>query len=144
MTLLGARDRDATREAIGQALAVVVPSLSYEGFPMTVVEAFAAATPVIASRIGSVAEIVADGRTGWHVPPGDAAVLAAAIDAAARDGAGAGRRGDNARARYLADYTPEASLAALEAVYAEAVARRRGRVVPALRPAAATEAVHVG
>lgn len=144
MTLLGGQDRDSTRAAMGRAVAVVVPSLSYEGFPLAVVEAFAAGTPVIAAGIGSVAEIVDDGRSGWHVAPGDAAALAATIDAVAGDSAEAQRRGANARGDYRARYTPAASLAALEQVYAEALARRHGKTEPAQRRQPATEVVHVG
>lgn len=51
-------------ERIKGAAAVVVPSRWFEGFPMIVPEAFSTATPVIASRIGSLAEIVDDGISG--------------------------------------------------------------------------------
>lgn len=55
---------------IRQARAVVVPSLWYENNPYNVLEAFALARPVIASRIGGLPELVVDGRTGWTVTPG--------------------------------------------------------------------------
>ncbi len=47
---------DAAREAMARAALLVMPSLWYEGFPMTLLEAFVRATPVLASRIGSLAE----------------------------------------------------------------------------------------
>jgi glycosyltransferase involved in cell wall biosynthesis len=54
-------------------------SSAWENFPHTVVEALAVGTPVIATAVGGVAEIVRDGENGLLVPPGDAAALAAAI-----------------------------------------------------------------
>ena len=59
------------RAELRRALALVVPSIWFEGFPLVVLEAYAAGTPVIASRLGSLGEIVADGTTGLLVPPND-------------------------------------------------------------------------
>jgi glycosyltransferase involved in cell wall biosynthesis len=58
----------------------VVPSNQWiESFSMAAVEAMASGVPVIASAAGALAEVVDDGRTGIHFPPGDADALAAAI-----------------------------------------------------------------
>lgn len=61
------------------AAAVVVPSLWYETFGRTIAEAFAGGTPVIASRLGAMSELVDHGRTGWLAPPADPRALAAAV-----------------------------------------------------------------
>jgi glycosyltransferase involved in cell wall biosynthesis len=53
----------------------VVPSL-YEGFPVVVLEAMAARLPIVASRVGGLTEAVLDGKTGFLVEPGNAAILA--------------------------------------------------------------------
>src|SRR5262249_43938797 len=57
---------------------LVLPSRR-EGFPTVVGEAMACGTPVLASRVGGVAELVVPGVTGWLVEPGDDAALAAGL-----------------------------------------------------------------
>ena len=55
---------------------LVMPSRWYEGFPVTLAEAYACGLPVVASRIGSLAELVRPGITGDLVAPGDERELA--------------------------------------------------------------------
>jgi len=52
-----------------RAWAVAVPSVWYENAPLTVLEAYAAARPVVAAGHGGLAEMVEDGVTGWWAPP---------------------------------------------------------------------------
>ena len=56
-----------------------VLSSAWENFPHTLVEALAVGTPVVATSVGGVPEIVRDGENGLLVPPGDPAALAAAL-----------------------------------------------------------------
>lgn len=85
------------RRSLSKTVALVVPSLWYEGFPLMIGEAFAAGVPVIVSRIGGLAEIVRDGETGLHVTPGDPAELANAIERIISDPRAARRMGMAAR-----------------------------------------------
>ena len=62
-----------------EATCLVFPSECYETFGRVIVEAFAAGTPVVAAGHGAAAELVADGITGVHFRPGDAADLAAKV-----------------------------------------------------------------
>jgi glycosyltransferase involved in cell wall biosynthesis len=123
----GPLPRAAVRERIAAAEALVVPSVCYEGSPMVIAEAFAAATPVVASRIGALEGLVEDGRTGLHAQPGDAADLAQTLDRIAADKAAARLMGRRARALYEAEWSPRANVAALMRVYAEALAEFRAR-----------------
>ncbi|GLH76750.1 glycosyl transferase [Bradyrhizobium sp. SSBR45G] len=112
---------DVLRE-MSSARALVVPSRWYEGFPMVVVEAFARGTPVIASRLGALAEIIRDDETGAVVTPGDIAALAAKMTMLAGDDALVQRCGRAARQTYLNLYTPRVNLRQLEAIYRRAQA----------------------
>jgi len=60
--------QEGVNRAMRPAALLVMPSEWYEGFPLTTVEAFADGLPVVASRLGSMAEIVEDGRTGFISP----------------------------------------------------------------------------
>ena len=80
-----------------------MPSIWWENAPLVIEEARAAGRPVICSGIGGMAERVADGVDGLHVPPGDAAALAETMRAADRPRAsGAAWRGRAAPADHVA------------------------------------------
>lgn len=76
---LGPVSRDEVLDVFAAADASVLSS-SWENFPHSVVESLAVGTPVIATRVGGVAELVEDGVNGLLVPVGDAPALAAAIE----------------------------------------------------------------
>jgi glycosyltransferase involved in cell wall biosynthesis len=106
--------------AIGDAAIVVVPSLG-EGFGMVALEAMERARPVIASSVGGLPEIVADGETGLVVPAADAEALAEAIVVLAGDLRGAASMGQAGRARALEEFTPERCVERVEALYVRAL-----------------------
>jgi glycosyltransferase involved in cell wall biosynthesis len=81
---LGALPRDAVLSLFAGVDASVLSS-AWENFPHTVVESLAVGTPVIATRVGGVPEVVEDGVNGLLVEPGDPAALAAAIERFAHD-----------------------------------------------------------
>lgn len=64
VSYLGQRAREDVLALMREARFLVVPSEWYEGFPMTIVEAFGVGLPVVASRIGGLASIIEDGRNG--------------------------------------------------------------------------------
>jgi glycosyltransferase involved in cell wall biosynthesis len=117
----GALAASAARDEMAHAAVLVMPSLWFEGFPMTLLEAFARETPVVASRIGSLAELVEDGVTGRLVAPADPAALATAIEAVLGDPAAAARMGRAARAVVNARYDPASNGARLEEIYRDAL-----------------------
>ena len=64
------------KELISRSTCIVCPAIWYENMPNTVVEAYAYGKPVIASKVGSLAEIVEDGKTGYLFNMKDAEDLA--------------------------------------------------------------------
>jgi glycosyltransferase involved in cell wall biosynthesis len=116
--------------AMRRAAFVVMPSLVYEGFPMVVAEAFSAGVPIIASRLGALAELVDDGVTGLHFSANDPVDLAAKVLWAVANPEKMQEMGGRARAMYLRRYTPEANYERLIEIYREASA-----LVPAGRAA---------
>ena len=71
ITWLGRVSPAAAVEFVGNASCMILPSLWYEGFPRTIIEAFSRGTPVIASQLGSMEEVIDHGRTGFHIEPGN-------------------------------------------------------------------------
>ncbi|MFY9753896.1 MAG: glycosyltransferase [Candidatus Acidiferrales bacterium] len=96
---------------------LVVPSICYENFPLVVAEAYACGVPVIASRLGALAEIVHDGRTGLHFTPGDPIDLAAKAQWAWDHPEEMKTMGRAARAEYEAKYTAERNCKLLLDIY---------------------------
>lgn len=121
-------------ETVGRAALVVMPSLWYEGFPKTLIEAYAKGTPVVASRLGSLAELVIDGQTGLHFMPGDPQDLAAKCRMLLADPRGLRCMRANARREYETKYTAGRNYQLLREVYDTALesctGRPASRVVP--------------
>lgn len=115
----------AVFDEMRRAVAVVTPSICFEGFPVVVVEAYATGTPVIASRIGSLAEIVEDGVTGLLAEPGDDLDLATRVRWAVEHPHEMLQMGANARKRYETRYRGASHLAALLDTYQAPSARSR-------------------
>jgi glycosyltransferase involved in cell wall biosynthesis len=122
VTFIGHMSADEVRSEMSDARCLVIPSLWYENFPMTLAEAYAMALPVIASRLGALIELVDNEITGLHFTPGNATELAVAIKRLANDEADAARMGQAARQRYLERYTPDRALCDLETVYHSVIA----------------------
>ncbi len=114
-------------DAMGTSRCVVFPSEWYETFGRVAAESFSKGTPVIASRIGAVAEIVDDGRTGFHYRTGDPQDLARAIDRAFVSGDGLAGMRTEARLEYERKYTAERNYQMIIEIYEKAIATRQGR-----------------
>jgi glycosyltransferase involved in cell wall biosynthesis len=104
-----------------RAAVVCVPSLR-EGYGMAAAEAMAYGRPVVASAVGGLVDLVADGVTGVLVPPGDVAALRAAVEGLLGDGRLRGRLGAAARERAAERLSPTAAAEATVAAYEDALA----------------------
>ena len=67
-------------ELIGNAAFLVFPTIGYETFGRVAIEAFAKGTPVIASQVGAIAELVESNRNGLHFRPGNPEDLAIKVE----------------------------------------------------------------
>lgn len=110
-------------EALRRSLFAVAPSLLPESFGIVALEAAAAGKPAIASDIGGLSDIVADGETGLLVPAGDPGALRAALQRLCGDGVLRARMGEAATARARL-FSPDAVVPQFEAAYAEALQAR--------------------
>ena len=118
---LGSKAPDEVASEMKNASFLVMPSEWYETFGLTIVEAFSQALPVIASRLGAMAEIVEDGVTGLHFTPGDPNDLAVKVRWAANHPEEMLRMGKQARRVYEEKYMPEAYYLQLMAIYQVAI-----------------------
>jgi len=124
VTFLG--ERADARQIIGALDVLVLPSLT-EGLPNVILEAFAYKTPVVATAVGGVPELVIDGETGWLVPPRDPHALAQAILDALSNPEEARRRAENAYKHLLEHFTVEKQVDKWEQALQAAVENWRGR-----------------
>ncbi len=128
---LGNQPREKVLDLIAASRWVVLPSLAYENFPMSVLEALSAGTPVIVPNHGAFAAMVSDGVEGLMFAGGDAASLSTTLRAAMDADEGAWRQwSENARHKHLSEYTARRNYAQLMFIYqaaADSLQRARGR-----------------
>ena len=141
----GALEARAAREGVGArtvftggrrdvgalmgAFDLFVQPSRWEGFGVTLLEAMAAGTPIVASRVGGVPEVVLHGETGLLVPPGSPEDLAQACTALLRDRDRAARLARAGRARVESRFRIERLVEETAALYRELLggARAAGR-----------------
>jgi len=106
------------------AMDVFVHAGAPEPFGLVNIEAMASALPVVAFAHGALPEIVADGRTGLLVPPGDERALAEAVLRLLRNPEERRAMGESARARAVSAFSPERMASEIEAVWSVVYSRR--------------------
>ena len=128
VTYRGRLPRAETLAAMKNARMLIFPSEWYEGFPVTIAEAFACGLPVVASRLGAMQEIITDGETGLHFNLGDIADFRAKMRWAWDHPLEMQEMGRNARRQFEQKYTADQNIRMLEEAYQFAMASR-GRAV---------------
>jgi len=106
----------------------LLPSL-WEGFGLVLIEAMALGLPVVASSVGPIPEIVLDGQTGRLVPPGNAAVLAQAIQNLLQNPDRAFAMGRAGRERVESNFSVSTMVGHFERLYEELVPSAAGERV---------------
>ena len=128
------------RALLEHAAVFALPSYD-EALPVSLIEAMSAGVPVVASPVGGIPEVVADGASGFLIAPGDKGALERALRRLLIERALAARMGAAARETARARYAPERALPVLEGLYESlgvgAIAERTPRMQAApLRKAA--------
>lgn len=118
---LGKQSLESVFKQMQKHMVLIMPSIWYEGFPMTLVEAYANGLPVIASRIGALEELVDHGVTGLLFDVGDPGSLAQAMQWALDHPQKMYQMGINARKKYEQSYTAKNNLQQLENIYMDAI-----------------------
>ena len=122
MKLAGSRS-DIAR--LLEASRLFVLSSDREGLPVTLLEAMASETPVVATRVGGIPEAVADGESALLVEPGDAGALAEAMVRVLSDEVFASRLSSEARRRVESGFSMRSVTRRVEEVYLSALAGKR-------------------
>jgi len=109
--------RDDPWACLGAADLFLLPSRS-EGLPLALLEALATGVPVVATRVGAVAEVLEDGGCGLVIEPDEAADMTSAIRTVLDDEEGARARANRGARRVREAYSVGAQARRLEAIYA--------------------------
>lgn len=117
ISMLGMLNGEQVKYQMQRAKALLIPSIWYENFPRTLVEAFANGLPVIASRIGALADIVQEGKTGLLFDPYDVSDMAEKIRWADEHPDEMMQMGVFAREQYLREFSPQENYKQLIKIY---------------------------
>jgi glycosyltransferase involved in cell wall biosynthesis len=122
ITFLGFQQKHIVIKYMKSCRALLFPSVWYEGFPITLLEAFSTGTAVIASNLGAMAEIVTSGVNGLHFEAGNEKELVARITELNADPQLLRQLSTTARSIYLEHYTPENNYPLMMSIYRKAIA----------------------
>lgn len=120
---LGRKSLSELYSVMREAAFLVFPSDWYEAMPRTIIDSFALGTPVIASNIGAMSNLISHGNTGLHFNPGDSKDLAAQVDWLLAHPSELARMRHAARAEFERRYTAEANYKMLMEIYQSAISR---------------------
>ena len=122
--LLGYQSHEKILALIRNARFLIFPSETYEGFGMSIIEAFSCGVPVVGSDLGAIAEIIEHGRTGLLFKAGGTDDLISKIEWAWMHEKEMHEMGKAARKQYEEKYTAEKNLAILMDIYQAAISKR--------------------
>jgi glycosyltransferase involved in cell wall biosynthesis len=142
ITFLGRQNKPAVLNLMRNAQFLVFPSIWYEGFPLTIAEAFACGLPVIAAKLGSMAEIVENEVTGLHFEAGNSADFAAKIRWATTHPEAMIAMRKRAHSVYEARYTPEANYQQLIEIYQQVINKNMSKLASISFSESSLESIH--
>lgn len=119
VSVLGHCQSAETMALLRDAYALVFPSEWYEGFPLTLIEAFASGVPVVTSNLGAMPEIVEENKTGIFFQYGSPNSLTEAVRKAWNSPNEMTRMGKLGRVEYMSKYTAQVNYEALMQIYTD-------------------------
>lgn len=125
--MVGKKNKAEVLDLMRRCKALVFPSVCYEGMPYTILEAFSLGTPVLASNLGAMAEMIKNEYNGLHFKPNDADDLKHCLTKFAALGEAQRILGSNARLTYEELYHPQIHYKTLMTVYQKAIERNRNK-----------------
>ncbi len=114
---LGQQSGDVVQKVVGQATALIVPLTWYEGLPKTIIEAFSVGTPIVASDLGAMSEVIEPEKTGVLFEPGNSQKLRDALRWMAVDPARAKSMRREVRTVFEQRYTADHNYRLLMEIY---------------------------
>ncbi len=118
---LGHKAHEEVYSLMGNARAVVIPSVWYETFGKVIIEALSVGTPVIGSNLGAIAELISHGETGFLFAPNNAEELAAHVRWIHENPAEVKQMRPTVRQTYEDLYTPERNYEQMMEIYHRAM-----------------------
>lgn len=120
----GFQPKEVLNNALANSRALIVPSVWFEGMPMTILEAYAMSKPIIGSKIGALEDMIIDGYTGYHFEAGNAKDLSEKLHkfvTLAEDNKQ--KLEENCLKEYRSKYQLEQNIEALVDIYEEVIKR---------------------
>ena len=126
----GSLKRDDTSEFINKSKFIVIPSECFEGFPMTILEAFREGTLVLASNIGSIKSIIKDKYNGILFEPGNKLDLIAKVEWILNNSIQCNQIVKNAHIEFKNKYSSEVNYKQLINIYEESIEKNKNNKLP--------------
>ncbi len=117
---LGFKDNPFIIDKLKKCKALILPSITYEGQPMTILEAFSTGTPVFASNIKNIDTIISNSKNGYLFDPNYIEYIFNAFEIL--DEKEMAKMYENARKEYENKYSPQKNYEFLTAIYKSAIA----------------------
>ncbi|WP_345952711.1 glycosyltransferase [Mucilaginibacter sp. PAMB04168] len=123
---IGFQDKENISKAMSECTALIFPSIWYETFGLTIIEAFAVSTPVIAANIGAASSLISHGVNGLHFEPGNAESLRKTINLWDKYAESEKHKfRENAVNTYMKYYTPDNNYEQLIDIYNQAISENQ-------------------
>jgi glycosyltransferase involved in cell wall biosynthesis len=125
---LGIQPKEQVIQLIKNSRFLVLPSECYEGFPVTIAEAYACGKPVLGSKIGSLNELIEEDITGKKFLFGSTESLANSLNEMWKNTAQLSSMAKNARGAFEKKYNPDINIIMLNDIYSGVIDSARNKI----------------